>query len=79
MSDDRRPGKVRVVASSLPALGPRRRRGDLPQATNTETGSDIAAPEARGFRLLRVLLFLTACAAGGVLTALFDLFGAIGR
>jgi hypothetical protein len=73
LSFDQRPGKLRLVQDNAE---PRRRKGDgvTIDGTAEHVGGAPAAPAARRFPLLGVLLFLLGCAGGGAGTA-FVLLG----
>jgi hypothetical protein len=80
MSSDRKPGKVRVVASGpaqapAPGAAPARRRTDQP----SDSGKAAPAVRPRGasllWPLLGFLLFLVSCLLGGALLVLSGVVG----
>jgi len=80
MSQDHRPGRVRVVSSGGPSSPSQRRRGDPPVPVVVPTGTP-EIPVVRSSRggLVRLILFLIGGAAGGVLVTWFDLIGVLAR
>lgn len=67
MSHDQRPGRVRVISSGNPAETPQRRRTDPQPAPTTTPVADVAPASSLRPTVMRAVLFLVACAAGGVL------------
>ncbi len=85
MSQDQRPGRVRVISSGTSADMPQRRRTDarpLP-ATPRNAAPDEARTAATPFSwrttIMSALLFLCGCAIGGVIVAVYGLPRLLGR
>jgi hypothetical protein len=82
MSDDKRPGKVRVLSAG--DISPQRRRTDPqtivdPAAAASAAARAAHAPTSRGWGITLALLFVVASATGGVLAAWFDLAAMLAR
>jgi len=82
VSRDQKPGKFRVIGQRDGGVPPHplRRATDFDPAAELGTAADrgtgvaggaAAAPKASGLALLPVLLFLLACAGGGIAFTLF--------
>lgn len=83
MSDDQRPGRVRLFSSAQPQARPSRRRGDLPKAGGDDGSASpmpMAAPgtivgrRQRPSMLPMLLLFMLGSALGGMFVAALGLF-----
>jgi hypothetical protein len=79
MSQDQRPGRVRVFSTGAPANTPQRRHTDRqPIVENTPAAATGTAP-ARRLTIVGALLFLVGSAIGGVVATRYGLAGMLGR